>query len=248
MGNVFINGDGDIVANSFAQISTNCLGCKNIPAYIISMTNTEYDNAFKRLSKFGLNNIKKFNAIRGDSLDNFVKNQKNVTIKGLYNIKLQNIRGAHAELTNINSIGCYLSHVALWKKIIKDNLPGMIIFESDCICSGDILNCLDAFLKVKNGHLLYFGYFGSKIEYVDIITKINTRTYGLHAYYITNECAKILLKNAFPIEQQLDSYISDMLLLSQDINSIIPPLNFYVCRNLCGQYMHTSYLQTKIVG
>ena len=88
----------------------------------------------------------------------------------------------------------------------------------------------------------------SKIEYVDIITKINTRTYGLHAYYITNECAKILLKNAFPIEQQLDSYISDMLLLSQDINSIIPPLNFYVCRNLCGQYMHTSYLQTKIVG
>jgi GR25 family glycosyltransferase involved in LPS biosynthesis len=237
-----------ILSQSSVNLTNNCKECKKIPAYIISMTDMEYNNAQSRLLKFGLTNIKKFNAIRGDTLGNFVTDHKNVTIKGLYDIKLQNIRGAHAELTNINSIGCYLSHVELWKKVVKDNLPGMIIFESDCICNGDILNSLNEFLKVKDGDILYFGYFGPYINYTGLITKIYVRTFGLHAYYITNKCAKTLLKNAFPIEQQIDSYMSDMLLLSQEPNSVIAPLNFYVCKNLCAQQMHISYLQTKIVG
>ncbi len=229
------------------MLSDNCKKCRKIPAYIISMTDELYKNAKNGLMKFGLENINKFSAVRGDSLHTFIENPKNVSIKGLYDIKLQTTRGAHSELTNINSIGCYMSHVSLWKKIINDKLPGMMIFETDCVCVGDILECLGDFLNVKDGHILYFGYFMANIHHTGRITRIETRTFGLHAYYITYEGAKILLKNALPIEQQIDSYMSDMLLLSHDDNSLIPRMNVYVCKNLCYQYNHASSIQTKIV-
>lgn len=242
MGNIFNPKPKELI------LSDNCKKCKQIPAYIVSMSDELYENARDRIKKFGLENINKFNAVRGDSLHSFIENPKNVSIKGLYDIKLQNTRGADSELTTVNSVGCTMSHIKLWKKIVNEKLPGLMIFETDCVCNGDILDCLGEFLKLKNAHILYFGYNNANIIHTGIITKINVRTYGTHAYYITYEGAKILLKNAFPIEQQLDSYMSDMLLLSQDDSSLIPEMNVYVCKNLCYQYIHESAIQTKIVS
>jgi len=231
------------------RIETKCTDCKQIPAYIISLNEELYQVVKGRLQNIGLENINRFNAIRGDSLNKFVEDRNNLTIKGLYNIKSQKYRGAHSELTDINAIGCYMSHVTLWKKIIDDKIPGLMIFESDCMCTGDILECLGDFLKVKNGHILYFGFFGQTVKYSDKnITQIYDKTYGLHAYYITKKGAEILLKNAFPIEQQIDSYMSDSLILSHELNSIIEPMNVYVCRNLCFQDgINPTTIQSKIV-
>jgi GR25 family glycosyltransferase involved in LPS biosynthesis len=222
--------------------------------YVISLSDNIYTKAVENLRKTGLKNIKKFDAIKGSSLKDFIRDPKNVSIKGHYDVSIPNNRSAHSDLGTLNAIGCYLSHVKLWEKIVDENLPGMFIFESDAVCKTKLFEYTKQFLNTKNPHVLFFGYLftivnaKNKIPGTSLV-KLDKRMYGLHAYYITYAGAKALLKNVFPVEEQLDSYISDLLLLSLEPNSAIEPLNIYLTtENICVQdNIEGTSIQTKSV-
>jgi GR25 family glycosyltransferase involved in LPS biosynthesis len=212
--------------------------------YIISLSDDLYISAAKNISKTGIVKLHKFNAIPGNTLSDFVKDRNNLTIKAYYDIMIPNTRNSHSDLGTINAVGCYMSHVNLWKKVVDENLIGMYIFESDAVCGENLKDYTDTFLLTSNPHLLLFGYIGPDSG-SNKIKKINHRFYGTHSYFITYEGAKILLKYAFPIEEQVDSYISDLIMLSDQ--KLIEELNVYSTKNICIQNNPKTTIQTKPV-
>jgi GR25 family glycosyltransferase involved in LPS biosynthesis len=215
-----------------------------IEAYVICLSDEIYNKAKENIE----HSIKplvlnKFSAIKGSELTEL--NQDTITIGALYDISVPNYRRTHAELGTKNAIGCYLSHVILWKQLVESDKEGYLIFESDALCSNGLTNYVDTFnKKYPDGHILFFGVFGNSDNK---ITKLQNRFYGLHGYYITKKGASLLLKYVFPIEQQIDSFLSDLLLLSMDKVGGIPEINFYNI-NLCIQYnTKGSSIQSKKV-
>lgn len=211
-------------------------------AYVISLDNDVYTEALKRIPLDMT--IKKFDAVRGSQLEEYVKNVKNVSIRGQA-ILLSKYRDSGYDLTGLNSVGCYLSHVSLWDKVVKENLKGMYVFESDAECLGDL--DISEFLNT-DGDILLFGTTLIGDSFLDPVNhsrkhgmhKIKQHFYGTHAYYITNKGATKALKYAFPIEAQVDAYLSYI--------SKLDLVNIYSCYpNVCNQFSHTSTLQTKPV-
>ena len=138
-------------------------------------------------------------------------------------------RVCHFELTNINAIGCFWSQYYLWKPIINNKEDNIIIFEDDTILNeinlkeinyriSSIPNDWDIYLLSDN-KLCY-----SKIKINKNIFKIN-RFFLTNAYIINKKAIKKIFETntIFPINQQIDSYLSE---LAQDFN-----LNIYIHNN-----------------
>ncbi len=219
----------------------------NIPsnpadAYMISLNDTVYNQGIKRIT---LNTpIKKFDAIVGSTLTNYAKNVKNVSIRAQATLSSK-YRDSNYDLAALNSIGCYLSHISLWYKVITENLKGMYIFETDAYC----LSTLDVtdFLKTDGDILL----FGSRLigdsffvpgnygrQYG--LTHVKQHFYGLHAYYITYKGALKAIKTVFPIEAQVDAYLSYLSKLN-----LLIIYGYYPV--ICDQLGHISTVQSKPV-
>jgi GR25 family glycosyltransferase involved in LPS biosynthesis len=220
----------------------NNISLNPIEAYMISLDDVVYNNGIKRIDL--PIPIKKFDAVRGSTLTNYTKNSNNVSIRAQA-ILDSKYRDSTFDITTLNSIGCYLSHISLWYQVITNNLIGMYIFESDAKCTGNL--DITEFSKT-DGDILLFGsiligdsYFDPvnfKREYN--ISKITQHFYGTHAYYITYKGALNALRNAFPIESQVDAYLSYLCKLN-----LINIYGYYP--NICNQLTHISSLQTKYV-
>ena len=122
-------------------------------------------------------------------------------------------RTKHYELS-YGAVGCYLSHVNIWKKLEKDNLDYILIFEDDAyptfnftelqqIINNDVPNDWD---------IIFFGGIYNDYNIIkDNIVKLK-RFYETHAYIINKKGALKLLSKAFPIKKQIDSWLSDQVL------------------------------------
>lgn len=227
----------------------------NSEAYVISMSDTLFKDSAKKLSsKVSPLELKKFDAIKGSELGSVINDKDILTIGALHDIVVPDNRRTHAELGTKNAIGCYLSHTALWTKLMDSNSDGYFIFETDAVCQDNVLKVASEFIATKKDFdILFFGNFWLNIKGSSKFKKIDKRFYGLHAYYITKKGAGKCLKYAFPIEQQIDSYLSDLLLLSlkkdsKDSKTLnISDINFYTV-NVCSQNnVKGSSIQTKKV-
>ena len=117
-------------------------------------------------------------------------------------------------------IGCYLSHIRLYEKIIQENLPVALVLEDDARLNPDIV------LAIRKGiDYLDFDYCLLDCDDVSETTPVfydldtrQTLTSGfpvyetnvgpalLHAYLITNEGAKKRVVHAWPIYKPVDIY------------------------------------------
>lgn len=220
--------------------------------YIISLSEDAYlETKQKIVGAFDdpQADIKKFSAIRGDSLDSTIlSNKKLLTTGALYDITIPLHRRTHQELGSKNAIGCYLSHTTLWKKLLDSDKEGFFIFETDAICTKSVVEYTKNFLdNYKDGHILFFS-ISNEGRAKNHIEKINDKFYGMFSYFITRKGAEVLLKYAFPIEQQIDAMLSDILLLSKVKDSGIPPINFYLVNACLHLSRGMSSIQTKQVA
>ena len=185
---------------------------------------------FKENYKFN-RDITIFNAVDGNELDiNYINSiigtEGKKSIDNFYKYKI--IRKYHYELSSYGAIGCYLSHINLWKEIIKNNFKNVIIFEDDANVSNIKYNHLikrinllpndwDIYLLINPDYC----YNKVKVENKRNLYKVK-RFFLLHAYIINiNACKKIIeSKTLFPINQQIDHYLSEL--------SLINKLNIYI--------------------
>lgn len=213
---------------------------EDLNSYVICVNDKTFNVARKNLSKY-FRNLKKYDAVVFKNIDDY--DSKLLSISALRSIFYDKQRKTHADLGSLGAVGCALSHFNLWSKIEKDS--GMYIFESDAVCIENPIKYVNNF--TKDFHILLFGGFDPvKKNSKQNIIKVNHRFYGLHGYYITYEGAQILSKYMFPIEQQVDSYISDILLLQKKLNI---ELNIYIINpGICFQKNDFGTLiQTKSV-
>jgi len=187
--------------------------------YIINLDTRKdrFDITNNLLNQYDFKNVIRFPAIKGKdiSIDELNKIVEPSAMKSI----LDNYRTEHHELS-YGAVGCYLSHINIWKKLVDHDLDYIIIFEDDAlpafnynelqhIINNDVPNDWD---------IIFFG--GIYNDYNKIYNKINNKInnnivkikkfYELHAYIINKKGALKLLTNAIPIKKQLDSWLSDL--------------------------------------
>jgi GR25 family glycosyltransferase involved in LPS biosynthesis len=194
----------------------------NTKLYYINLTaNIDRNNDMKNMiNKYQFNNSTRIDAVNTKTIQK-VNNYKHLIEPSAYNTLLQNIknnsRKNHYELTK-GSIGCYLSHMNIYKDIIKNNDPFALIFEDDNLIrinKNDFWKILNNIDIPENTDILLFNslifdkYSNIKNNRYQQLKKINFFL-CLNSYLITLNGAKKLLENLFPITMQIDSVISRM--------------------------------------
>ena len=177
-------------------------------------------------------NFERFEAVSGSAID--VQNDSRISLRTKRNIK-ESTRREHEDINTAGGIGCYLSHVELWKKVAEGSEPFAIIFEDDTQLPDDFLATFEKCFDDKNllpempdvwtfsyGWSFYYDTRGLKYPQDRTENKrgpwiFNTCPGGLNGYFLTKEGAKKLGETAFPIDMHVDLYIC----MCTDLNRIV---------------------------
>jgi len=212
-------------------------------------------------SQNGLPDINIFSGVNGNEIGNFfvTKNaldisektkslirshggvEKIVSTWGLFHLYNKLNRRDHAQLSSWGAIGCAMSHLSIWKKIVDENMDMALIFEDDVSFKSGFKEKLQTVLKniPQDADAVMLDVFVNfqPLQYDDTYTQILGQFWGLHGYIMTQKGAKKLLEYAFPMEIQLDSYMG----FSASLNRV----KLYVVKDsLCSQKSHASSIQT----
>lgn len=168
--------------------------------------------------------VLRMNAVDGSEID-ISRVPLSETAKGeLKQIETTGFRSKHYQLTR-GAIGCYLSHVKVWKDIVEKGHKNGLIFEDDVTLPENMHERMINSMKgvPDDWDVLLFGFHCKECKNMKNYRKVD-RFILLHCYAISySGIVKMLKTNSlFPITQQIDSYMSE---LSPDI------LNIYTVKN-----------------
>ena len=183
--------------------------------YVINLKHR--DDRLKKMDKM-LNNIRgkfsqyeRIEATNGKLIDEEEKNN----LLSLKSRRLFNNPTSFKDIKSLGAIGCYQSHVGLWQLASSRGEKNIIILEDDIILRID-MNKIDEYIKTRPDdydicYLDWYGLYGYD----------NTKEYNSHwnknnqdeisytsAYMISEKGINKLLKGIYPIEQQIDCYMS----------------------------------------
>ena len=195
--------------------------------YVINL-----DKDTKRLSIFknmcDTNNLsfERFPAINGHTLDP-------------NNYYLKNYISPNNKLSN-GQIGCALSHINIWHKVINSSNENVIIFEDDVIIPNNFINKLNIYTKelLHDSEMILLGgntLIGKKYSkhFLHVNRKIKKNgNYGLFGYVIRKQTANKLLKTCKKINKTIDHYLNKKFYLKNKVFFCNPMLvkhnyNFY---------------------
>ena len=200
--------------------------------YLINLTRRP-DRLTDFMNKYNKSDMKNYNVLKFDAVDGSKLKIESVPLSEVARAELKQIettgfRSKHYQLTR-GAIGCYLSHVTIWKDILDNNIDKALIFEDD--------------INIPlNGKQLIEYHTTNIPEDYDIILlgcnclncekksnyRIVKKFWGTYAYIITRKCIEKIYNRLFPIKQQIDSELSDLsneLNIYSTITNIIPHAN-----------------------
>ncbi len=164
--------------------------------------------------KLAIDELKKHNLLQNSTFVEAVngKNMTDAEIKAVYKFdeKYRKLRKGE--------IGCYLSHIDCWKRILASGMPYGMIIEDDVTFIDDFRKVFnDVFNNVKDmkwdmislGRSCREGWFplpcdSGKLIYGDNVMYPDSLGYGTYAYIIKTELIKELLKESLPMSQPVD--------------------------------------------
>jgi len=184
--------------------------------YVITLGNKERIENIEIQEKKLNNKIDIFPAVNGKKSD---INE----LKKKYNIRNEKLK--------MTEIGCYLSHLNIYKKIKKDNKKGYtIIFEDDFVIKSDnLLHEIKKIISVLNNKNIDFDmiFLGNlqdnhgkniqdNIYYLDNTVSLS----GTHAYIVNNKNINRIIEKIKKITNPIDTKIQK-LSYKKIINSIL---------------------------
>jgi len=121
-------------------------------------------------------------------------------------------RRQHYELTR-GAVGCYLSHVGVWNRMLQGTGDCLLVFEDDAW----VVPSLGAHVEGLMSHvptdwdIVLLGYVLTKYRKGTHLHQAY-RFYCLHGYLISRKGAEKILRSGYvyPIAKQLDSMLSDL--------------------------------------
>lgn len=173
-----------------------------------------YINAINQFKKYRITNYEFFKAINGNNLTDEEYKSYTTSI-GYY-------------ITSPSMVGCGISHIKLWEKIVKENIQYSLILEDDFIFKDNFINNFNELMKnvPKKFDVLYLNsnIFVNKYLSLD---NINDYVYKplfiieFVGYVITLEGAKKLLKKINKVAYHIDFQITiNYLFYNKDFNII----------------------------
>lgn len=175
-----------------------------IPLYYIGFNpNKEVEAHYK---VHGFRNVNHFKAVDGRKMEAKKLHDDNLITIRSYD-DLMSGRSDHSGLPTLGAVGCTLSHYELWKLCVDKQLPYIIIVEEDGRLDGKLNK--DDINNIRKAISKDTGIFLSSKE-VTNEKKHRGQYYGTHFYVATIGACKALMKKAFPIDIQTDSYLSHL--------------------------------------
>jgi GR25 family glycosyltransferase involved in LPS biosynthesis len=167
---------------------------------------------YKQLKLANYWHIKKLSAVDGDSLTyDFIQPLTTLDIiDGIKKIDNTQKRISESQLTR-GMLGCYLSHLELYKKHVNSGRP-LLIFEDDAGFKQDISNIVTNIKDFpKDWDIILLGTV-RLIKSTDLSNDWNKvyEFWGLQGYIINNKGMKKVIENAFPIQEQLDHHLGKL--------------------------------------
>jgi glycosyl transferase family 25 len=191
---------------------------QSIPSFCITLERRK--DRWKRFQdQPGINGLqlRRFIGVDGKTLD--VDKDNRITILTKRNIKAKK-RRSHEELDSIGGVGCALSHIAVWQWIVDNKQDMCLIFEDDAVVPPNFID--EANKYITNSMLLGdprtwdIWLLGGKWDDLttipgefsrDGIVRIGSFVL-FHAYVMTLQCARKLLRDVYPIHAHIDIWVS----------------------------------------
>lgn len=193
------------------------LGRSNFDVYLINLeddTNRlqSFKHAFKQSDLSKTHSLIRYAAADGRSLDI----QSLVTPKALKEIQQAEkvkYRAKHYELTR-GAVGCWLSHVRLWRDFLETDKEAALIFEDDCVMVTDIESRLADIRPPKDWDIALLGYICNRCtnQSCGDMIRVN-RFFGMHCYMVNRRFVRKFFASPYSkqIGKQIDSVLSDMI-------------------------------------
>lgn len=163
-------------------------------------------------------NFERFEGVNGKLLD--VKNDTRVSLRTKRNITYQKRRD-HEDLDTVGGVGCYLSHMGCWQRFLQSSSQYALIFEDDAEIPIEFKESLELALEqaeqedLKRPEIwLLSRPWGPTMRKILEVNDVKYEgdwaqdvTGPLTGYVLSRGAAKILLKNALPIDGHVDHYM-----------------------------------------
>lgn len=190
------------------------------PKYVINLdrrrdrwTSFQQSSGFEKLS-----NLRRWSGTDGKLIN--LDNDNRVSLITKFNI-IRSTRRSHMELNTKGGVGCYISHVEVWKNFLEkgDGEVG-IIFEDDALIDLITLEKLQRFIKssdvIKNADLWDFCILAphsGAIKHGAMYPGDNTcmrlmEFTGLTGYLFTKKGIRKIMPHIYPIQAHIDWFIS----------------------------------------
>ena len=165
---------------------------------------------FKNVDKSDLDiNIEKLDAVDGKNIDISKLKLTHLAKQELKDLEMNGYRSKHYQLTK-GAIGCYLSHINTWKKILKSGEEYAFVFEDDAYIPKDFGYKVKRLLKhAPDFDIMLLGVICNECLSKQKYKKVK-RFFQLHAYIIRTSCINKIMPTLFPISQQIDAHLSDL--------------------------------------
>jgi GR25 family glycosyltransferase involved in LPS biosynthesis len=85
--------------------------------------------------------VDRFSAVDGKTLD--VMNDDRISMRTKRNIKMRS-RRTHEDIDTVGAIGCYLSHVQIWKEFLTTSASCVLVLEDDALIPPHFVHVLEA--------------------------------------------------------------------------------------------------------
>lgn len=178
------------------------------------------------------NNSTNYNLLK-DTFLNSIENNKNKNINNYNYLYINNF--------TLGEIGCFVSHIGVWKKMINENIEQALIFEDDCIFNINFNNRLKYILENEmppDYNILWIGgkmgdnYINNKNNIIsnNIAIKKEEHPYCTFSYIITNKCAQLLLRyidTEFKGNLGVDYFMDEFLTKNNISQHIVYPFITY---------------------
>jgi len=189
-----------------------------IPSFCITLERRKDRwNRFQDQSGIERLNVKRFIGVDGKTID--IMKDDRISTLTKKNI-ITNSRRSHEELDSVGGVGCALSHIAVWQWMVDQNQEMCLIFEDDAIVPPDFIEKTNQLIQesnlLKDSKNWDVWLLGGKWDDLSSIPNETSKT-GIvrvgsfilfHAYIITLNCAKKLLKDVYPIHCHIDVWVS----------------------------------------
>jgi len=120
----------------------------------------------------------------------------------------------YRQLTH-GEIGCALSHIRLWERMVREDIPEVLIFEDDVLIGRNMVDILLNREKLpQNWEHINFTAWARVVPFGDFIfdiyraAKFLERPFSTTAYLLTKSGAEKLLEKVYPLHIPIDDYFS----------------------------------------